>query len=368
MLHMIIDLQFGSTGKGLLAGYLALKNNYDTVMTAWAPNAGHTFIEHAGGHKWIHTMLANGIVSKRLKRVLLGPGSLINPEALAKEISDAHTLGYLKDVQILIHPHAAVVLERHREEEALTMTGIGSTKKGVGAAMADRIARRVVGANVAANGLGNELLDSYVCTMDEYNQAIDASDRILIEGAQGFSLSMYHGFYPYCTSRDVTPFQILADVGMPLTKVMMHQLNVFGTMRTCPIRVANRYNESGDMVGWSGPCYDDQVELDWEEDFGMKPELTTVTKLPRRIFSFSEKQTEEAIRMCAPNTVFLNFANYVKDDAEFARIVYFIDNEMKQFFSKPRWIIGTGPTADDVHEVYDAAGAIAAWKVWSSTQ
>ena len=60
--HIILDLQFGSTGKGLLAGYLAEKVEPDTVVTAWAANAGHTYI-NAAGEKFVHTMLANAIVS-----------------------------------------------------------------------------------------------------------------------------------------------------------------------------------------------------------------------------------------------------------------------------------------------------------------
>lgn len=36
---MIVDLQYGSTGKGAIAGYLSTKNDYDTVISANMPNA-----------------------------------------------------------------------------------------------------------------------------------------------------------------------------------------------------------------------------------------------------------------------------------------------------------------------------------------
>ena len=65
-INVIVDLQFGSTGKGLLAGYLAETTKPDTVITAWAANAGHTYI-NADGRKFVHTMLANGIVSPNLR-------------------------------------------------------------------------------------------------------------------------------------------------------------------------------------------------------------------------------------------------------------------------------------------------------------
>ena len=83
-IHIVIDGQFGSTGKGLLSGYLANEKNIDTICTAWAANAGHTFIDK-NGRKFIHTMLANGIVGKNIKTVLLGAGSIIDPDNLLKE-------------------------------------------------------------------------------------------------------------------------------------------------------------------------------------------------------------------------------------------------------------------------------------------
>ena len=87
---MILDLQFGSTGKGLLAGYLAKMRSPDVVVTAWGPNAGHTYIDSDGRH-FIHRMLANGIVSPNLKAVLIGPGSVIDLDALEQESIRAWT-------------------------------------------------------------------------------------------------------------------------------------------------------------------------------------------------------------------------------------------------------------------------------------
>ena len=75
---------------------------------------------------------------------------------------------------------------------------------------------------------------------------------------------------------------------------------VIGSMRTLPIRVG----------GTSGPGYPDQYELQWS-DVGVAPEKTTVTNRDRRIFTYSRQQIEEAIFMCEPDEVFLNFCNYV---------------------------------------------------------
>lgn len=344
-LDVVVDLQYGSTGKGLIVGYLAENGPYDTVVTAWAPNAGHTYIDKKG-RKFVHTHLANGIVGPAVRKVMLGPGSLINPLSLMAEIWECEDVIKSKGIRIMIHPHAAVVTQRHIDEEAGPMTKIGSTKKGVGAAMIQRIRRDPDDMNIAANCAA---LKEWVVTVDEYRRELKDSEYVLVEGAQGYGLSMYHGFYPYTTSRDVSIWQILADSGIQaadvLDKYKMTKIRAIGTCRTFPIRVANRFDENGTQVGYSGPCYDDQAEITFE-DIGQKTELTTVTKLPRRIFTFSGKQIKEAIDHNAVYEVFLNFVNYVRTETELIDIVQRIERKDTQV----RWI-GTGPAHKDVHQI-----------------
>lgn len=342
-INLILDLQFGSTGKGLIAGYLAERDNPDTIVTAWAANAGHTYID-GNGRKFVHTMLANGIVSKNLRRVLLGPGSVIDPDNLLKEIESCRDL--LAGVEILCHANAAIITQRHRDEEAGPMTKIGSTKKGCGAAAIQRIRRDPADMNTASAMLPLHPVSAYVRVVspDQYAKELDAGWIIQVEGAQGYSLSMYHGFYPYCTSRDVSTAQVLADCAIPVSW-RFGAVNVIGTARTFPIRVANRFDEQGKQVGWSGPAYDDQQEIKFE-DIGQEVELTTVTKLPRRIFTFSEKQIREAIRQNGVNEVFLNFANYCNDVAELIQII----NKIERAGGNVRYL-GHGPTVNDVCEL-----------------
>lgn len=343
-IRVVVDLQYGSTGKGLIVGKIAEDEAPDTVITAWAPNAGHTYISK-DGRKFIHTHLANGIVSPRLRRVLLGPGSLVNPQQLLAEIAACSDL--LEGVRIIIHPHAAIVTDRHIEEEAGPMTKIGSTKKGVGAAMIQRIRRDPDDLNIAANCVE---LAHYVTTVAGYRAALREASSVLVEGAQGYGLSMYHGFYPYTTSRDVSIWQILADCGIPFdmlpTLMGSPDINIIGTCRTYPIRVANRFDTHGTQVGYSGPCYDDQLEISFEE-IGQKTELTTVTKLPRRIFTFSRKQIEEAIEYNGAREIFLNFVNYCKTADEVRSIVESIEQSRE---TTVRWI-GLGPGYGDVYSV-----------------
>lgn len=344
-LHVITDLQFGSTGKGLLAGYLAKKLRPDTLICAWSPNAGHTFIDE-NNVKYINTAIPNGIVADSIKRVLIGPGAVINPDALLREI-ECYAVD-LFGVEIMIHENAAVVTQEHRDEEARGMFKIGSTMKGVGAAVIEKIQRNPTSNIIARDALVSTPLEGYAVSKEIYNRAIDEAGVTILEGAQGFSLSINQGFYPFTTSRDCTTAQLLSDCAIPGKSYAATR--IYGCARTYPIRVANRYDENGKMIGTSGPCYNDQEEISWDR-LGIKPELTTVTQLPRRIFTFSEQQIQEAIRMNGVDEVFLNFANYIGLDnspdamklEEYKHIINQAGAELT--------MLGWGPTVNDVEEV-----------------
>ena len=166
----------------------------------------------------------------------------------------------------------------------------------------------------------------------------------MLEGAQGFSLGIQSGFYPYVTSRECTPAQMLSDCAVPHN----YLLETIGVLRTYPIRVANRFDEAGNMVGYSGPGYGDQWELQWST-LRVGPELTTVTKLPRRVFSFSDRQLRYALRACAPDSVFLNFCNYMKDRAAVDELVHRIN--LAAGDQVVHWL-GHGPTVNHVEALW----------------
>lgn len=340
-LYVICDMQFGSCGKGLLAGYLAKRIRPDTIVTAWAPNAGHTFID-ADGTKFVNIALPNGIISPRLKQVLIGPGSVIDLRQLSYEMGLYNN--YVQPDQIFIHEHAAVVDERHRAAEAQYGFIIGSTMKGVGEATCEKV-RRKSAAIVAYEALRGTALQGNLVSVNEYNDRLDAADTVLLEGAQGFSLSINQGFYPYVTSRECTVHQLLSDCAIPHPSADGH-IRVYGVCRTFPIRVANRYDADGRQIGTSGPCYDDQREMKWEE-LGVEPELTTVTKLPRRVFSFSKEQIQQAVRMNGIDDVFLNFVNYLRTRSEVEALVQMIQSTG----ARVGWL-GTGPSESSISEQY----------------
>ena len=339
---VIVDLQFGSTGKGLIAGVMAKKFRYDTVMNANMPNAGHTFIDR---HKreWIHKVLPNGIVSPNLKRIMLGAGSIFDTKRLEIEIQNSYDI--LAGCEILIHPNAVVLNEHHKDMEQNTLQSISSTMQGSSTAMTDKIRRQEPYPTAWANGNYQQIeainkyftqVDIVICSHDNWNIAIAESEQILLEGAQGFSLGINERFYPFCTSRDCTPARFMADCGVPLTMLR----RVVGTARLHPIRVGNT------KTGYSGDGYPDQRELTWEE-LGVKPETTTVTGRVRRVFTFSEYQIRDAIFRCQPDWVFLNFCNY---DPNAADIIKSNINALMQMFGKGGNVqfTGWGPTEDDV--------------------
>lgn len=338
-IDLVMDFQYGSTGKGLIVGYLAKRMNYDTAICSFATNAGHTYID---GPTVVMTqqLPVAGVVSPSVKSILIGPGAAIHEQTLLDEIMRYHR--HLGGKRIMIHPHAAVVEDYHANFEKVGMTRIGSTAKGVGEAFIERIRRTPANSNVAGvRWREHPELAKYITTPEEYAATIEAAENIMVEGAQGYSLSMYHGQYPYTTSRDVTPWQIAADCGLPFK--MAPYINVIGTLRTFPIRVNNR-------DGSSGPCYPDQQEIEWAT-LGIDPELTTVTRLPRRVFTFSQMQLVDAMWHCGQywqTRLFLNFANYMPKD-EVRRLLQEIETPRSMALNQPTvcWV-GIGAEDKDV--------------------
>lgn len=319
---IVIDLQFGSTGKGLICGYLADTRDYDTVISANMPNAGHTYID-ANGKKYMFKVLPSSAVGKSVKTVMLGPGAIFSLSRLVEEMTHLRS-----DQRLVIHPNAVLLSEDHAKKERKKLQHISSTTQGSAAAMIEKIWRSG-NAPTAGSILRGTKFDNLVASHDEWQIRLSMADAILAEGSQGFSLGINTQFYPYTTSRDCTPAAFLSAMSIPLGMLS----EVYGVARTLPIRVG----------GPSGDCYPDQVELTWDQ-VGQPLERTTVTNKIRRIFTYSQKQMEDAIFNCNPDHVFLNFCNYVTEE-QVQHMVAHIDQ-----FSNVRWV-GFGPTFHDVGEL-----------------
>ena len=112
--HAVMDLSFGSTGKGALAYLLGEFLEPDVVATAWGPNAGHSSVM-ATGDRYIHTMLASSMICQSVRTQLLGPGSVINFDSLITECRRASHL--LDGKELIVHPSACVLSPSHAERE-----------------------------------------------------------------------------------------------------------------------------------------------------------------------------------------------------------------------------------------------------------
>lgn len=305
LITAIVDLQYGSTGKGLLAGYLSQKRDYDLVVSANMPNAGHTFVD-SEGRAWVNKVLPSGVYSKNLRHICIGPGAVFSPEQLIKELHDLKERGI--NAWLLIHAQAAILWPAHKHREQENLSGISSTMQGSMEAMYEKMCRTRGASNTCGDNAeylrsftcpGGETLWDHVEEASSWMSYMSTAQNILMEGSQGYSLGINAGFYPYCTSRDCTVWRLIADCGM----VAKGQLRTIGTARVHPIRVGNTPD------GFSGPCYPDQHELEWS-DIGQTPEKTTVTQRVRRVFTFSQTQIREAMMANRVDEVFLNFCNY----------------------------------------------------------
>lgn len=311
--EVVLDLQFGSTGKGLVCGMLAQTGRFDAAVCAWGPNSGHTaYIEGDPEFQVVHTMVPISLaVPGGPVRGFIAPGAVLDVEAFRKDIE---SVALLRDepIHVYVHECAAVVCAEDRAGEESYAYKIGSTQKGTGEALIRKLRRS--DERGIARGRSAELrfvIDNvivHVLDSMEWEYCLNKCDSVLVEGSQGFSLGLNSGFWPYCTSRECSLAQILSDCLIAPSRVV----RVHGVARTFPIRVANRHRD-GEMVGFSGPGYDDQEEIDWS-DVGVPAEITTVTKLPRRVFTYSPTQVRAAVERNDVTDFYLTFCNYLDSD------------------------------------------------------
>lgn len=340
-MDVIVDLQFGSTGKGLLAGYLGSRNKYDAVVSCNMPNAGHTAYCPKTRQKFVHKVLPSAIFADELRVIGIGPGAIFDVSRMAEEWKAV--CDYRNDLRLVIHEAAGMLLPSHKKAEEQSLSRISSTMQGSAEALVDKI-RRLDGATAQSHkhlirqATRHNSNPADVVTQAEWLKIFSARDSVLLEGSQGYSLGLSAGFYPFCTSRDCTPARVIADCNLPVGWLR----NVYGSCRVYPIRVGNTND------GYSGDWYPDQKEISFAE-IGVEEEFTTVTKRVRRIATFSAIQIREAMTMALPHAVFLNFVNYSQDAADEATTS--INNACRVLGCGGVRFEGNGPLPSDVSEV-----------------
>jgi len=315
---------FGDTGKGKVISYLALKDKLDiTVRAGVGPNAGHTvFVD---GKKYGLRMLPSSFMYRKC-RLLIGPGVLVNPEILKSEIEQTGSEG-----RVGVDPQCAIIEARHIEADKSghLAKDIKTTGTGTGPCNAERALRKVKLARDVAQ------LRKYLTDVPlEVNRAIENGKRVLIEGTQGTFLSLYHGTYPFCTSKDVTASAACSDVGVGPTKID-DVIIVFKAFTT--------------RVG-AGPL-PNEISVEEAQKRGWA-EYGTVTRRPRRAAPFSYELAKRAVMLNGatqaaitkidvlfPECKGVKSSNKLSKDARL-----FIENVEKEI-RIPVTLIGTGPDA-----------------------
>ena len=350
-ISIVIDGQAGSCGKGKICGYLAKKDNFSISTNNWASNAGHTYVQN-DGRKIIVSHLPMAIVNPNTK-LCINAGAIITPEILYKEIHEYKDL--IGNRKIYIHPRAMIIQDKHRKIEKENIRS-GSTFKGCGAALADKIMRKKD--IILAKDYFKNVINQYSDIIEISDTSIILNkevDRILIEGAQGQDLDINYGLdYPNVTGRMCSAAQLVADAGLSVFYVK----DIYMIIRPYPIRISNETN-IGENV-YSGD-YDGSKEITWNEIAkrcgydGNLEEYTTVTKKKRRVFEMNWERLKYNVMINRPTQIVLNFAQYIDYKAYKCKNFDELSQKVKDFILKieeetqvPVTIIGTGEKDEDI--------------------
>ncbi len=235
---VIVGAQWGDEGKGKIVDLLAQEADL-VCRYQGGPNAGHTIV--VGEETYKIRQIPSGIIGG--KRGAIGAGCVVDPGVLVSELDDLESRGHLTSGRLFVSGNAHLVMPWHvaldgARERRLGRLQIGTTRRGIGPAYADKATRigirvqdlldpkifrqklelAVAEKNVwlarvyehapldpdeilSAHLTYAERLGPYVAdTSLLVDRALRANERVLFEGAQGTLLDLDHGTYPFVTS------------------------------------------------------------------------------------------------------------------------------------------------------------------------
>ena len=312
--------QFGSEGKGKVAHDLARRSGSSIVVRVGGSNSGHTVIDPDGSERKFRALPTASILPNTIS--VIATGSYIDPSVLMAEIAETK----LDPSRLIIDPNAVLITEQHKQEEANLglREKIGSTLSGTGAAVMSRILRD----GSARFAASDDRLKPFVRDSRAFmRKRLELNERIIIEGTQGFGLSVLHSQeYPNVTTRDTSAAGFVSEAGLSPLDVD----EVVMVLRAFPIRVA----------GNSGPL---PKEIDWEtvrKESGYQNDITertTVTDMVRRVARFDASVVHSAIEANAPSTIVLNHVDYVDSSC---RTTHCLSQKAEQFVNSVELEIG----------------------------
>jgi len=253
----VVGCQWGDEGKGKIVDMLAEKSDM-VIRFSGGDNAGHTVINPLG--EFALRLVPSGIFYPEVT-CIMGNGMAINPRVLLEEMDSLQQRGidlsllYISDRANLIMPYHLVI--EGLEEEARGGVAIGTTRKGIGPAFSDKIARvgiragdlldreafrerlkhvleyknaiitKVFGAEpLSLDGVfkeyceyGERLAPRIRETTLMIAEALERGDRVLMEGAQGALLDTDFGTYPFATSSSPLAGEASIGAGFGPTRI-----------------------------------------------------------------------------------------------------------------------------------------------------
>ncbi|HDI01761.1 MAG TPA: adenylosuccinate synthetase [Candidatus Bathyarchaeota archaeon] len=325
---------FGDTGKGKVISYLALADDVEVAARGGVgPNAGHTVVYK--GQKYIMRMLPSAFVNERC-RLLIGPGVLVDPDVLLREVELIGASG-----RVGVDPQCAIIEPEHKERDRKghLKERIGTTGSGCGPCSADRALR------IARLARDEPKLKPFLADVPlEVNRAIDEGKNVILEGTQGTFLSLWHGTYPYVTSKDVTASAICADVGVGPTKVddVVVVFKAYVTRVGAGPLPGELSQEEAERRGWA--------------------EVASVTGRKRRAAPFNFELAKRAVMLNGATQVAITKVDVLYPECKGARSFEDLPREAREFIGRiekelkvPVSLIGTGP---DVNEIIDRRGEL----------
>ncbi|HER23820.1 MAG TPA: adenylosuccinate synthase [Candidatus Atribacteria bacterium] len=257
---VVVGSQWGDEGKGKITDLLSEEADI-IIRYQGGCNAGHTVV--MGDKQFIFHLIPSGILHEGVK-CLIGSGVVIDPESLLQEIESLKKKNIEIDGNLFIDFKAHVVLPYHKRLDEIKemkrgKDKIGTTKRGIGPAYVDKIARSGIrmidlidekflvkklkknlnekgnifeslyGIRISAQEKRDilkryiqygQLLKKYVIDGSLYlNQAINENKKIIFEGAQGTLLDIDHGTFPYVTSSNPIAGGACIGAGVGPTKI-----------------------------------------------------------------------------------------------------------------------------------------------------
>lgn len=309
LVDVLVGGQYGSEGKGNVAFYLAPE--YDILMRVGGPNAGHKVPLPT---PYTHRLLPSGTQANTDATIVIGPGATLSLDVLLNEIAECS----VEVDRLAIDPQVMIIEPEDIAAETALVNGIGSTGKGGGAAAARRILGRHGDSASVPVRLGRDVpeLRPYLKpSFEVLDAAFSRGQKVLLEGTQGTSLSIFHGDYPHVTSRDTTTSGTLAEAGIGVHRVR----KVVMTARTYPIRVQNPDG------GTSGPM---SQEISWNDVAARssipveeltKHERGSVSGNKRRVAEFDWQLLRRASELNGATDIALTFADYLDINNRAAR-------------------------------------------------